>query len=91
MIAVDKEIELYTVANGVPWVYLERERRGKRGSRNIVWLFLAADGSQRARLPSPRMLASLPSCRMILPNVFPSVPYRCRVKPNTVVRVVRSS
>ena len=61
MIAVDKEIKLYTVADGVPRVYLRRERRGKRGSSNTVWLFLTADGSQRARLPSPLMLASCPS------------------------------
>ena len=63
MTGVDKEIKLNTtVANGVPWVYLERERRGKRGSsNNIVWFSLTVNGSQPATLSSPLRLASLPS------------------------------
>ena len=29
MITVDKEIELFTIANGIPWVYLEREKKNE--------------------------------------------------------------
>ena len=57
MIVVDKEIKLYTVANGVPWVYLEKYG-GKEGPVALFGSLLRPMG---ASLLSPLMLASLPS------------------------------